>query len=417
MSSFAYMICMYHTCTRAHWGSLLLLLVTFGCQAQQEQTSSTAEPEYPNLQHLAVPAAEFPELYLPYLQGKDVGLVINHTSVVAEEHMVDVLHRKDVTIKKIFAPEHGYRGDADAGEHVADGKDVKTGAQIISLYGKKKKPSAEDLKGLDVLLFDIQDVGVRFYTYISTLHYIMEACAENDIHLIVLDRPNPHVNYIDGPILEEEHKSFVGMHPVPVVYGMTIGEYALMINGEGWLSDGRKCDLQVISCPGYQRHLRYQLPIKPSPNLPTERSILLYPSLCFFEGTVISAGRGTDRPFECYGHPLLGGDYSFTPVSTSGAKYPKHQDQLSHGENLRDTPIDALLEKKVLDLQYLLAAYQNYPDRAGFFLKSGFFEKLAGTRTLRAQIEEGISEDVIRASWQDGLQGFDKIRRKYLLYE
>ncbi|MFT6335065.1 MAG: hypothetical protein ACI86M_002114 [Saprospiraceae bacterium] len=357
--------------------------------------------------------------YHPLLEGKTVGMVVNQTSVIDGEHLVDSLLKLGVNIKMIFAPEHGFRGEADAGEQIKDSKDAQTGIPVVSLYGKKKKPVKDDLAGIDVIVFDIQDVGARFYTYISSLHYVMEACAENGIPIIVLDRPNPNGHYVDGPILEKKYKSFVGMHPVPVVYGMTIGEYAQMINGEGWLDNGAKAELTIIKNREYTRDTYFNLPIKPSPNLPNIQSIFLYPSLCFFEGTMMSVGRGTNTQFQVMGHPNYeGGDYTFTPITGPGAKYPKHENKVCRGRDLTKLPKGVLHELGRLDLSYLIESYNNLKHQdIPFFNDNNFFEKLAGTLDLRTQIKAGKTEEVIRATWQDGLVEFEKVRGQYLLYE
>lgn len=361
------------------------------------------------------PGAENLREYEGMLKGKKVGIVANQTSVVGDIHTVDFLRGRQIDVVRIFCPEHGFRGDADAGETVGDYKDKTTGLPVISLYGKKKKPLPGDLKGVDVLIFDMQDVGVRFYTYLSTLHYVMEACAENQIPLIVMDRPNPNAFYVDGPVLEMKHQSFVGMHPVPVVYGMTIGEYAQMINGEGWLKDGVKCSLKVIPCRDWQRNMTFDLPRKPSPNLPDRVSVMLYPSVCLFEGTVASEGRGTYTPFQVFGHPQLKNmSYSFTPQSIDGmSKSPKCLGQKCYGMDLRNK-YDEVKEGKRLRLDWLLLAYQNYAGKEPFFIP--FFEKLSGTDQLRKDIEAGKSEADIRASWEPQLRGFEQIRKKYLIY-
>jgi len=362
------------------------------------------------------PAAERFSEYKSLIQGKNIAVVANQASLVGKDHLVDFLLSKKINLTKIFSPEHGFRGDVDAGEKVKDDVDSKTNLPIVSLYGKHKKPYAEDLKGINLVVFDLQDVGVRFYTYLSTLHYVMEACAENDIPLLVLDRPNPNAHYIDGPVLEEDCKSFVGLHPVPIVYGMTIGEYAQMINGEKWLDYRVQCDLKVISCENWNRNSIYKLPVKPSPNLPNYRSIQLYPSLCFFEGTVVSAGRGTDFPFQTYGHPLLeNGKFKFKPRSIEGAsKYPKFKGQICKGEDLRLRSIESLRKQKELDLSLLLKAYSELNNQTSFF--NSFFEKLAGTKHLRQQIILGQSESEIRKSWQKKLEEFKTVRKKYLIY-
>lgn len=354
--------------------------------------------------------------YGKLLEGKRVGVVANQTAVVGDVHTVDFLRSKGVNVACVFCPEHGFRGDADAGEIIGDYKDERTGLPVISLYGKKKKPVAEDLDSLDVLVFDIQDVGVRFYTYISTLHYVMEACAEQDVPLVVFDRPNPNAFYVDGPVMEKQYRSFVGMHPVPVVYGMTIGEYARMVNGEGWLKDGMACALTVIPCKGWRRDMTVELSCKPSPNLPDKISVMLYPSVCLFEGTVVNEGRGTETPFQVFGHPDLEGmPYTYMPRSIPGmCASPKCEGQLCHGMDLRDKYEEVRAGKR-LRLDWLLAAYKNYEGQAPFF--TSFFEKLAGTAQLRRDIEAGKTEDEIRAGWQPGLKSFMQVRAKYLIYK
>ncbi len=355
--------------------------------------------------------ADNSENYLPLLKDKKVGVVSNQTGILSNKmHLVDFLVSNAIQVQKIFAPEHGFRGTADAGELIIDGKDTKTGLPIISLYGANKKPTPEQLEGIDILIFDIQDVGARFYTYISSLHYIMEACAENNIPLVVLDRPNPNGFIIDGPILEKEFSSFVGMHPVPVLYGMTIGEYAQMINGEKWLKEEIQCNLQVIPCVDYDRNASYHLPERPSPNLPNDQAINLYASLCFFEGTNVSVGRGTDKQFQIYGSPYLPqSGFSFIPEPNFGAKEPIYKGVSCFGEDL--TTIEPVSQ---IELKWLIRAYNTTEDKSAFF--NPFFTKLAGTQTLRLQIEEGISERKIKKSWKPGLDQFKEIRKKYLLY-
>jgi len=386
---------------------LFSLFFVFGCQAQTKHKTSNPVKT----------GAEQIEQYLNKLNGKTIGIVANQTSIIENKkgnyrHLVDSLLASGVSVKKVFAPEHGFRGKADAGERVEDDTDKRTGLPIISLYGTHKKPTAEDLEGLDLMVFDIQDVGVRFYTYISTLHYVMEACAEQHIPVLVLDRPNPNRHYIDGPILEEKHKSFIGMHPVPVVYGMTIGEYARMINGEKWLDNGIACDLEVISLKDYNDAMRYELPVKPSPNLPNATSINLYPSLCFFEGTNVNAGRGTDDQFQVFGSPYLDSkvfEYHYTPQPNEGSTYPKNQDQLCFGKDLR--------QHKYLNeihLDWLLEAYAHTEDKGTFFIP--FFTKLAGTQQLQEQIEDVMTSNEIKATWKAGLDKFKRIRSKYTLY-
>ncbi|RAJ26412.1 uncharacterized protein YbbC (DUF1343 family) [Gelidibacter algens] len=359
------------------------------------------------------------EAYLNLLKGKNVGVVANQTSVIFKDeseqsytHLVDSLLALNIKVTKVFSPEHGFRGTADAGEHIENGIDEKTGLPIFSLYGKNRKPPKEILKDIDVMLFDIQDVGVRFYTYISTLHYVMETAAELNIPLIILDRPNPNGHYIDGPILENDVKSFVGMHPVPIVYGMTIGEYGKMINGEKWLENGIQNDLTVVPLKNYTYNSAYDLPIKPSPNLPNAQSINLYPSVCFFEGTTLSCGRGTEMQFQVFGAPFLPKetfDFSFTPQPNFGAKTPKHQGEVCYGRDLR--AVERLSEVR---LDWLIEAYNSAPDQKSFF--NDFFPKLAGTKKLQKQIEKGMSEAAIKESWKPGLESFSKTREKYLLY-
>jgi uncharacterized protein YbbC (DUF1343 family) len=349
--------------------------------------------------------------YLPLLKGQKIGIITNQTGILSDKtHLVDFLLEKDIAIKSIFAPEHGFRGIADAGEHVVDGKDSKTGLPIISLYGDNKKPKPEQLAGIDILVFDLQDVGARFYTYISSLHYIMEACAENNIPLLILDRPNPNGNIIDGPVLEKEFTSFVGMHPIPLLHGMTIGEYAKMINGEKWLKNGIQCKLTVIPCLYYNRKMNYSLAVKPSPNLPNDQAVNLYASLCLFEGTNVSVGRGTEKQFQIYGSPYLPkSDFSFIPKPNLGAQNPVYNGVECYGEDLSThTRVNRL------ELKWLIKAYNTTNDKSKFF--NSFFTKLAGTKKLQQQIEGGISEKEIRESWNEGLQQFKKMRVKYLLY-
>ena len=360
--------------------------------------------------------ADRPELYLPLLKDKTIAIVTNQTGLLKDKtFLVDFLVKNNIKIKTIFAPEHGFRGDADAGEHVKSGVDKKTGISIVSLYGDNKKPRPEQLKGIDLVLFDIQDVGVRFYTYISTLTYIMEAGAENGVEVIVLDRPNPHDGYIDGPVLKNQWKSFIGMHNVPVVYGLTIGEYGKMVNGEKWLKNGVQAKYSVIPMQNYHKQQRYGVSDKPSPNLPNDKAINLYPSLCFFEGTQVSVGRGTDLPFQIYGSPWTKKmPYQFTPKPNFGAKDPFLNGKLCFGENLSNSTT----ELTELNIDWLLNAYKNYKNpQQDFFLKNLFFDKLAGTDELRKQIIAGKTSDEIKDSWKKGLKDFQKIRVKYVMYE
>ncbi len=363
------------------------------------------------IQELKTGADNF-EKYIPLLENKKVGIVTNQSGILTNKtHLVDFLLTEKINIQKIYAPEHGFRGTADAGEVIKDGKDVKTDLPIISLYGNNKKPKREQLEGIDIMVFDLQDVGARFYTYISSLHYVMEACAENNIPLIVLDRPNPNGGIVDGPILEKEFTSFVGMHQIPVLHGMTIGEYAKMINGEKWLMNEIQCKLTVIPCENYNRTMFYDLLVKPSPNLPNAQSINLYASLCFFEGTNVSVGRGTEKQFQIYGSPYLNkGTFSFTPQPNEGAKEPTYNGKLCYGEDLTQIkPVNKL------ELKWLMKAYAETTDKSKFF--NAFFTKLAGTKKLQEQIEKGISENEIRVSWQKGLNDFKVMRSKYLIYE
>ncbi len=355
--------------------------------------------------------AEQLEKLLPLVKNKRVGLVVNNTSLIFKTHLADTLFHLGIQIKKIFGPEHGFRGDAADGEHVNDAVDTKTGVPVVSLYGKNSKPTPEQLKDVDIIVFDIQDVGARFYTYISTLHNVMEACAENDKKIIVLDRPNPNGSYVDGPIREVELKSFVGMDPIPITHGMTIGEFAQMINGEGWLEGKKKCELEIIKIKNWNRTDDYSLPVRPSPNLPNDRAIRLYPSLCLFEGTVISVGRGTPTPFQILGNPELKDmTFSFTPVAIKGySTDPPQKDKLCFGLDLQK-----VIPARKVDLSYLLMLYQKYPDKEKFFLP--YFDKLAGTTQLKKQIKEGLTEEQIRKSWRPGLDQFKAKRKKYLLY-
>jgi len=357
--------------------------------------------------------ADQPAAYVNLLEGKHVGLVVNQSSTVGGEHLLDFLLSKSVAVEKVFCPEHGFRGDADAGEEIGDQKDKKTGLPIISLYGKNKKPSATQLQGMDVLVFDIQDVGVRFYTYISTLHYVMEACAEQNIPLIVLDRPNPNGDYVAGPILKPDFKSFVGMHPIPVVHGCTIGELAQMINGEKWLENGVQCDLTVIPVKNYTHQMAYSLPIKPSPNLPNDLSIRLYPSLCFFEATNMSIGRGTYFPFQVIGYPApTMGEFQFTPESINGmAKSPKQEGKVCYGEDLRGED-----SAHQFTLEYFLKYYHRFQQESDFLSSARWFNLLAGTDEVLKLIREGADWSQIEASWSDELAAYKVMRKKYLLY-
>ncbi|WP_434574777.1 exo-beta-N-acetylmuramidase NamZ family protein [Riemerella anatipestifer] len=398
---------------------LLICLIYLGLSGRNYAQNGNSCPDFKT-------GADQPELYLPLLKNKKVGVVTNQTGLVlkSQKHhptiidtlsIVDFLRENTIDIRRVFAPEHGFRGEADAGEYVKNGVDTKTGIPIISLYGKNKKPTAEQVKDLDIILFDIQDVGVRFYTYISTLAYVMEAAAEHNVEVIVLDRPNPHDGYTDGPILKEKWTSFVGMHPVPVVYGLTIGEYGNMVNGEGWLKNKIKAKYTLIPMKNYHKKQRYPILRRPSPNLPNDKSINLYPSLCFFEGAEVSVGRGTDYPFQIYGSPWTKKlDYKFTPKPNFGAKNPPFNGQLCYGENLSEYPKDL----RELNLEWVITAYKNYKNpNKPFFIKNLWFDTLAGTDQLRFQIIQGKSETEIKKSWQKDLQEFEKIRQKYIIYK
>ena len=384
------------------------------------------------------PGANNVSEYIPLLKGKRVGLFANQTSMVGSAHLADTLQKSGINITMIFGPEHGFRGTADAGEKVGNYTDTKTGIPVVSLYGAKRRPSTEDLKNIDVLVFDIQDVGVRFYTFISSLQEYMEAALENDKPLIILDRPNPNGFYVDGPVLDLKYKSFVGMQPVPIVYGMTMGEYALMIAGEKWLNEASNKKyaqyknsektsfyLKVIKNKGYDHISKFELPVKPSPNLPDIQSIYLYPSTCFFEGTTLSEGRGTDKPFMIFGAPSLPKKlFAFTPSPNEGAKSSKHFGKICYGWDLSGTKEFVLKEvNSQVQLKWLMEAYRLFPEKDSFFIvpKSGkmdqsFFNKLAGNNDLWQQIKAGKSEKEIRASWQPKLEEFKTIRKKYLLY-
>ena len=387
--------------------SSLFYATTYSSPIQTTLKSNTHEITNPVIKT----GADNYEKYLPLLKNKKVGIVTNQTGLLTNKtHVVDFLLEKKIAVQTIFAPGHGFRGTADAGEHVVDGKDSKTGLPIISLYGDNKKPKPAQLAKIDVMIFDLQDVGARFYTYISSLHYVMEACAENGIPLIIFDRPNPNGRIVDGPLLEKEFTSFVGMHPIPLLHGMTIGEYAQMINGQKWLKNGVQCKVTVIPCVDYDRKMDYSLLAKPSPNLPNDQSINLYASLCLFEGTNVSMGRGTEKQFQIYGSPYLAKtNFSFTPQHNFGAKDPLYNGKECFGEDLTAYP-----KLNQLELKWLLKAYQNTSDKTKFF--NPFFTKLAGTKKLQQQIESGTSEEKIRQSWQKDLEAFKKMRTKYLLY-
>ncbi len=365
-----------------------------------------------------IPGANQLGLYLPFIRDKRVAMVVNHTSMIANTHIVDSLLALNIDIGTIFSPEHGFKGTAYNGEEVKDGL-YKGNIPIRSLYGKSRIPSKADLSEIDVIIFDIQDVGARFYTFISTLHYIMEAAATYGQQVIILDRPNPNGHYIDGPVLEKGFESFVGMHHVPIVYGMTIGEYGQMINGEGWLKEKKRCSLLVIPVADYDHHTSYPLPIPPSPNLPNYRSVLLYPSMCLLEGTVINEGRGTNKQFQVYGHPIMSKrNFSYTPISMTSSKYPKHEGKECGGIDLTFLSPDEIFSWGQINLQYVIETYATVGDKGEkpYFMENGWFNKLAGTKKLMSQIKNGLSEKEIRKSWQDDIEKFKAIRSKYLLY-
>ena len=395
-----------------------ILLWSCACVVSAQKNNSITELLAPKQPTITVGAERMSE-YLPLLQGKHVALLVNQTSRVGTEYLVDTLQHLGVSITKIFAPEHGFRGDADAGAQVSNGIDKKTGIAIVSLYGKKQKPSTEDLADVDVVLYDIQDVGCRFYTFLSTLHYLLEACAENGKSLIVLDRPNPNGYYIDGPVLDMKYKSFVGIAPIPVVHGLTLGEYATLAVGEKWIAHAEKLSFKVILCQNYTHASSYKLPVPPSPNLRNTRAIFLYPSLCFFEGTTVSVGRGTDFPFQVIGSPytLLDSPFTFVPMSAKGATDPPYRGLLCQGYDLRHYRRDLHTEMKGINLHYLIQLYRHCTDTAHFFSNAEFFDKLAGTDALRHAIIAGQSAETIRNSWKPALDAYKAMRRKYLLYE
>ena len=423
---------------------LPVLLLTINCIAQKPLAQSSDIPPAKNssVASSILAGADRINVYLPLIKGRTVGIFANQTSMVGNTHLVDTLRSLGIDIRVIFGPEHGFRGTADAGEKVGNYIDEKTGIPVVSLYGSKRRPSAEDVKDVDILIFDIQDVGVRFYTFISSLEEFMEGAFELGKPLMILDRPNPNGHYVDGPVLDIKYRSFVGRQPIPIVYGMTIAEYAFMIAGEGWLSEKANAKyayyktadnsadtpfhFQVIKCKGYDHKTQYVLPVKPSPNLPNIQSIYLYPSTCFFEGTVLSEGRGTNKQFQVFGHPLLPKNlYSFTPNPNEGAKSSKLYGQVCYGWDLSGTPEQVLAKvNNRVQLKWLMEAYKLFPEKDNFFLipKSGkmeesFFIKLSGNNDLWQQIKEGKTEDEIRASWEPKLSEFKKIRKKYLLYD
>jgi uncharacterized protein YbbC (DUF1343 family) len=396
--------------------ALALALIVSCTTSSNQRNSQAAEDdtmsvESPPAKQVIVGAHQL-DLLATMVGTSRVALVVNYTAMVGNTHLADTLRSRGVNVVKIMSPEHGFRGTATAGEHVKDGVDEKTGLPVISLYGNSRKPNAEHLADVDVIVFDIQDVGVRFFTYIGTLHYVMEACAEHGKKLVVLDRPNPNGSYVDGPVLQMKHKSFIGMHPVPVVHGMTVGEYAQMINGEGWLTGGIRCSLEVVKIQNWVHNDPYVLPIKPSPNLPNQQAVLLYPTICFFEGTPLSLGRGTEMPFQVLGHPDLENmTFSFTPTDIAGMSIdPPQEGKLCHGLDLRTVDVPAQIE-----LHYLIDLYTIFPDKKSFFVPN--FARWAGNDLLAQQIRDGMSEEQIRATWQPELDHFKIIREKYLLYQ
>jgi uncharacterized protein YbbC (DUF1343 family) len=405
---------------------MLFFLISFfaQCSATNNTQKSTENIDNETIilnesdDHSLILGAERLDTLLPMLEGKTIGLVVNHSSRLSNGiHLVDTLLALGIRVKKVFAPEHGFRGDHSAGAHVKSEIDEKTGLSIASLYGKTRKPTPEMLSGIDILIFDIQDVGVRFYTYISTMHYIMEACAPLNKKVIVLDRPNPNIFYVDGPVLAPQYQSFIGMHPIPMVHGLTVAELALMINGEGWLKTNKKCDLAVIPCLGYDRETLYELPIAPSPNLPNMNSVYLYPYLGLFEGTNVSVGRGTDKPFQILGRPGYQGEITFTPQSIPGvAETPKFLNKECGGVEVLDVSNGVFFAKKQLNLHWLIHFYETNRTEDGTYFKE-FFYKLSGNEELRKQIESGISEEEIRKTWQPGITNFLKKREPYLLYQ
>ncbi|MEM7298478.1 MAG: DUF1343 domain-containing protein, partial [Bacteroidota bacterium] len=376
-----------------------VLLISWSCN--QATNNQVAE---------VLPGAYQTDQYLSKLAGKNIGLTVNHSSLIKRTHLTDTLLNSGIKISKVFTPEHGFKGTASDGAAI-EYEEGEAPFELISLYGKNKKPTGDQLKGLDVMLFDIQDVGARFYTYISTMHYVMEACAENDVPLIILDRPNPNGSYVDGPVLDTAYSSFVGLHPIPIVHGMTVGELAKMINGEGWLKDGVLCDLSTIEIANWDHSKTYSLAVKPSPNLPDDLSIALYPSLCLFEGTIMSVGRGTDFAFQQIGHPDHPDTlYSFTPSSREGAKWPPYEDQKCYGVSwIGSTP------SYQFSLKPLIEAFNKMPNQEDFF--NDYFKRLAGSEVLERQIRDGMTEEEIRKSWEKPLSEFKLKRKKYLLYD
>lgn len=393
----------------------LLLFVLFNWQCKSSTNGINQTQLIANQPILC--GADQPNKYLHLLKNKRIGLIVNQTSVTAGIHLVDFLVNQKINIKIIFSPEHGFRGDQPDGADISDTKDNATGIPIVSLYGTKKAPSKSDLSDIDILVFDIQDVGARFYTYLSTLKYAMEACAEYSVPLVILDRPNPNGQYVDGPVLDMKFSSFVGVIPIPIVHGMTLGELAMMMNGEKWLKNGMQCKLTVITCRNYSHSMYYSLPVRPSPNLPNDLAIALYPSLCLFEGTNVSVGRGTDQQFQIYGSPYLPtSGFEFVPMPNEGSAHPPFQGQVCRGIDFSELNVNTIRTRNKINLSYLLDAYKQFKDKNLFFLKNNYFDKLAGTDQLRLDIINGKNESEIRAKWENDLQKFMKMRSHYLLY-
>lgn len=394
-----------------------LILILFAClYFSEDLLLAQSRPILVEPEEIVVGAARM-DAYLHLLEGRNIGIMANQSSLVNGTHLVDTLLACGVNIIRIFSSEHGFRGDHDAGAYVESTVDEQTGIDMVSLYGQMKKPDTGDMKGIDLMLFDLQDVGVRFYTYISSLAYLMEVCAAHNVPMIVLDRPNPNGFYIDGPVLDPAYTSFVGLHPVPVVYGLTIGEYATMVNGEGWLPDELVCDLHIVELQAYERNMIVKLPVAPSPNLPDWRSVYLYPSLCFFEGTIVSVGRGTDTPFQIFGHPdYYPGQFVFTPRTVPGASSnPKLKGQTCYGELLSSHADRYAFNPPRIELEWLIQTYDVLAVRHDFF--NAYFNTLAGTDLLRRQIEQGMSAYAIRRSWQSGLEAYKEIRARYVIYD
>ena len=389
-----------------------LLLITIQCRQKPASVDEDKTTNAVATTARVLVGADQLDALLPKIRNRNVALIVNHTSLVGKTHLADTLMASGITVKKVFAPEHGFRGAAADGEKISDGTDSRTGLPIVSLYGNNTKPTADQLADVDIVIFDIQDVGTRFYTYISTMHYVMEACAEQNKKLIILDRPNPNANYVDGPVRVPELKSFVGMHPIPIVHGLTVGELSGMINGEGWLANGIKCDVEVIKARNWKHSHSYSLPVKPSPNLPNDQAVKLYPSLCLFEGTVISVGRGTQIPFLVIGNPEFTDlSFSFTPKPIRGmSNTPPHDGKVCYGLDLRNVEVPPRI-----NLKYLLDFYNKYPDKEKFFTRS--FDRLAGTPELKEQIRKGLTEEQIRDTWKTGLENYRNVRSKYLLYD